>query len=334
MLYGRTNPNQVWEFKKFSNVPQILYNENNKVVSIPGLLDGLKEKSDTGLFYYVFSYMKQERFVFVTTEKVDYLALNNPANMVFSGIVMYVKGALWDLEKEQYVSFNRPEGYFNTFMVYDAGVPNIVFDEAEKKYTIFALDNDKYVFYENKTRYQPPIVSHLWKNNKVGRPVHNRLIFITRENDTDENMLILHEEIELDSFNEGVAFVETIPLNTESDSDEAYFRSVHGKDVVGSEVKEAEPYLIKHLVFEDAVVVQQVYGDYNIVFVKEGNVIYDADYDCVDYDKVIQYNDRGEMLPCKENVVMVFYNGRDNDFDFERHSSSFNITTDKITDID
>ncbi|MBR6252450.1 MAG: hypothetical protein IKR04_01200 [Clostridia bacterium] len=328
MIYGRTNPSQAWECKNVTCEPAIIYDPNSKVIAIPGLLEGLREKSSSGLFFYVYSYQKKERFVFVTTEAVDFLALNNPENMIYSGLSIYVNGALWDLEKQRFVAFNKPEGMFNTFMLYDAGIPNIVFDREEKRYTIFVIeDNGGYAFFKNKARYQPTIVSHLWKNNRIGRPVNNRLIFVTREDADRDSMVILHEEIELDSFNDGVNYVETMPLNTESDSDEAYFVSVHGKDAVGHEIKEAEPYLVVHLVFEDAVIVEQPYNEYNIVFVDGGNVVFDQEFDCVEYDKVISYDSSGNVKKCKENIVRVTYKKND----FENGYATFNLTTGKIT---
>lgn len=326
MLYGRTNPNQSWEFKRISTEPAILYNENSKVIPIPGLFENLKEKSDSGLFFYVYSLFKKERFIFVTTQKVDFLALNNPENMPFSGICVYVRGALWDIEKSQFVDFNGAEGEFKEFVLYDAGIPNIVLDRSKKQYTIFAIKDDEYLFYENVEGYQPTAISHVWKNGKVGRPINNRIIFITSNENDAESMLILHEEVEFDSLNEYVSFVESIPLNMETDSDEAYFRIVHGKNAVGHNLEDADLFDVKHLVSDDAFVVKQPYDEYCICFIDNGNVIFDEEYDCVDYDKMVPTDEFNRQKRCSENIVWVSYKIND----FENREATFNITTGKI----
>ena len=325
MLYGRTNGNQMWELKKISR-DALLYTENTKVLPIPGLMRDLQVPNDAELFFYVFSYIKNDRFVFVTTQKVDFLAIDTPENVSECNFAMHVKGALWDVEKGQFVSFNDQPGKLQTFVLYDCGIPNVVIDRETKIYTIFYLKGNEHVFRETKARHQPGFVSMLWKKNRVGRPINNRLVFFHIEGSDCENMLILHEEISFDGFEKGVSFVEVIPLNTEGESSESFFRSAHkegNKILLEDTDAEIEPYCNKHLSFDDAVVVEQPYEDYNIIFVDDGNVVFDDTFDCFSYEKVFPEDGN----PCRENIIKVDYRKSD----IENGHALFNVTTGTIT---
>ena len=139
-------------------------------------------------------------------------------------------------------------------------------------------------------------------------------------------MLILHEEISFDGFEKGVSFVEVIPLNTEGESSESFFRSAHkegNKILLEDTDAEIEPYCNKHLSFDDAVVVEQPYEDYNIIFVDDGNVVFDDTFDCFSYEKVFPEDGN----PCRENIIKVDYRKSD----IENGHALFNVTTGTIT---
>jgi len=318
MIYGRTNLNQEWELKEDGE--ELLYNENNKVLSIPGLIGNLNIEPDEKLFFYVFSYRKEERFVFITKKQVCFRQLSSPLPRSLGEYAILVNGVLYDVEKKSFV-FDT-DGSFHCFIIYDCGVPNVIYDEKSGKHIVFALNDKEYSFFTVRRRHQPTFVSHLWKKGRIGRPINNRLIFFTPVGEDEENMLILHEEIEIEALYKNVQFVETIPLNDEDDSAVSYFRSVHGKD--GKDVsicQDVKGYHSKLLTFDDAVSVEQPTGEYNIMFVEGGHFVYAEAFDCYNYKKVRNF----DGSPCQDNRIRVCF--RKNDF--ENCTSIFNVTTGK-----
>ena len=322
MLYGRTNSSQLWELKRGGE--ELLFRGNNKVLPIPGLLKGLNVALGMELFFYVFSFKKEFRFVFVATDEIDFKRLSSPKVRGTGAYSIMVKGALYDLEKKEFI-FNKA-GNLNYFVIYDYGIPNVIYNPENGTHIIFSLDGDgEYSFYTTKVRNQPILISHLWKKKQVGRPINNRLIFFNSDGKIRESMMILHEEVLMESLNEDVNFVETITLNDETDSMTAYFYMVHGRKAQPDDVYVGidSQYHLHLLTSSDAIVVEQSYEDYNIVFVNgEGHFVYSDDYDCFNYKKVFPTD--GTM--CTENQVKVYY--RKNDF--ENGTSIFNISTGKV----
>ncbi len=317
MLYGRTNLNQEWELNKEGE--ELVYSQTQKVLPIPGLLNSLNVTSDEPVFFYVFKYKRKERFVLVTKKKVCFRQLCSPLPRSLGEYAIIVEGALYDLERKRFIFSD------GQFVLYDYGVPNVIYDHRTGRYVIFALKEGEYVFYTVKRRHQPIFVSHLWKNTKekMGRPVNNRLIFFTPDQKDEESMVILHEELEFQSLSENVEFCETIPLNDEEASITSYFRSIHGKD--GKEVFECHDvraYHNKLLTFDDAVSVIQPTGEYNIVFVQNGRFVHGDSYDCYNYKKIFKI----DGTPCQENLIQVYYRLND----FENRTAIFNFTTGKI----
>ncbi len=318
MLYGRTNLNQEWELV---GEERLLYNDNNKILQIPGLVKALDVERGTQLFFYIFCYKKEERFVFVTKKAVCFRQISSHFPRGIGEFATMIDGVLYDLEKKCFVF----SGKFCKFVLYDDGIPNVILDEKTGKHTIFAIKDGEYQFFTvRRTRSREiQFVSHLWKKGKIGRPINNRLIFFVPEAKENYNMLILHEEIEFESLNENVNFENTIPLKDEADSVASYFRSVHGKD--GEDVilsHDTKIYkVLKLLVFDDAVCVVQPTGEYNIMFVEDGHFVYDEHFDCFQYRKLFKF--KGEH--CRENMVEVYF--RKNDF--ENGVSVFNIATGK-----
>ena len=330
MLYGMEIIGNEWKLSTYKATDYLVFSKDSRMYpKIPAYYfkERLKLFGATGdYFYYVFSFQEKPRYIFVTKETVNFASVDLPENRQDSEIALIVEGALYDIRTERFITFDKNEIFFK-FVLYDAGVPHVIYDEKQACYYIYTLSSRrafkgqyiKVSFFED-----PQFTSYIYKDSHTLELNLMRVIFYKDVKGKD-NMLVLSDEIVKILNVKDVAFQDTIPTTSIVASDVEYYNVAYDdEDVADFVVNEYGYFTNNHMVYGDALVVRVSKGDwkeYAFVRLNNGKVEFNPQETFFSYKK-------NENAPGKffgHNLIEITWSR--NDFENETAIMDFTSNT-------
>ena len=114
--------------------------------------------------YYMFSYKNEIRFLFITSEDVNFASVDKYSNRQETTFGIIVRGALYDIAFNRFIRFDgsRKGDVFYNFVIYDCGIPHIVFDEENESYVIGCSNRNRWTFLRTEYHEGPvPVLDNV-----------------------------------------------------------------------------------------------------------------------------------------------------------------------------
>lgn len=285
MLYGMEMLNNEWKLVMYKSSDYLVYSPNSRMYpKIPAIYfkERLKLFGATGdYFYYVFSFQERPRFIFVSKEPVNFSSVDSSGNRQDGKIALIVEGALYDIRTERFITFESNKIFFK-FVLYDSGVPHVIYKEEDASYIIYTLSSRRAFKpkYKKVMEYEDPqFVSYIYNDSETLEPNLMRVVFYKSPNGKD-NMIVLSDEIVCRMSAKNVLFFDTIPSKGIITSDEEYYKVAHSNEDVGNcLINEYGYFENNHVVTGDAIVVKVYEGEweeYAFVRLDNGKVEFDC----------------------------------------------------------
>ena len=224
------------------------------------------------LFFYVFYEGRIAKYIFVSYGEINLDAFE--CRLGEKKQNFRLDGVIYDIDKKDFVCppsvKNVRNSLFYKFLLYDAGLPNIIVDDEKEEYTILYLNSQKEFVYE-KTTCLPTVVTYL---NDDGN-TRKRAIFYKKNYLKDymgdiwltNELVVLENDINYKLIYQGAEF-EAIIFNKQD-------------EVQATKSKNAETtiWLTSYVIRNDScVIVRSPYGTYGellILFLNDGISIND-----------------------------------------------------------
>ncbi len=267
--------------------------------------------------YYVFNYDTKPRFVFVTKYFLSFCAFFY--NMGKRHHSYLVEGALYDLKEEKFIQVDK-KGYnidgkrfFYKFLIYDTGIPNIIYSKQKNKYLIF------YRYSKNVFEEVDDITTTVTSVTENGtmRAIFYKDLFCQEE---ENKIIILDDSISFLIFENAVNFVELL-RNVPNGNEKV--------DMAAPELfYERNSFVFKptFIVYGDAcIIIKTPFGEYGefIPIIIGQNVLLDYAYGCFKYE-VVKAEKRTELF---DHLILKCYWAKN---DFENAVAYFDVTNGKV----
>lgn len=265
--------------------------------------------------YYLFEYDKTPRFIYCTAFPTNFLALdiNSFRSEKPSAIISY--GALYDLNTDSFVDFGESKTeFFYRFLLYDSGIPHVIYDAVKDNYKVFFMDNDsnfcKNNFVETAEYCEIKFISHL-SGNKLSRIIFYRM----KDNNTyNRKMIVLENELDYKMDADDILLARIIYNVSKSDSGYKYFNRVHKQYAeIGSLNAKLKRCTNERAVDDDAIIIMipdGLYGNYAFLRIKDGVASIEKEFSMVRFEK-FNYYKKGFTL--RDNIIICYW--EENDFE-------------------
>lgn len=295
MLYGMEIANNEWKLSTYKETDYLVFSKDSRMYpKIPAYCfkERLKLFGATGeYFYYVFSFQEKPRYIFVSKETVNFASVDLPDIRQDSEIALIVEGALYDIRTERFITFDKNEIFFR-FVLYDAGVPHVIYDESQACYCIYTLSSRRAFrgqYIKTSCFEDPQFTSYIYKDAHTLELNCMRVIFY-KDTKGKDSMLVIYDELVKEMIVKDVSFHDTIPTTSIVASDVEYFNIAYNdEDVNDFIVNEYGYFTNNHMVDGDALVVRVSEGDwkeYAFVRLSNGKVEFDPKATFFSYKKV------------------------------------------------
>lgn len=326
MLYGMEMINNEWKLRSYRTTESLVFSRDSRMYpKIPAHY--FKERlelfgANGEYFYYVFSFQEKPRFIFVAKESINFASIDLPENRQDGKIALVVEGALYDIRTERFITFDSNEIFFR-YVLYDAGIPHVIYDEEQGSYSFFTLSS-KGAFkarYKKVFNYEDPqFISYVYKDSDTMELNCTRVIFYKDTNGKD-NMLVLSDEIVCKISAKDVTFKEIVPTVDAEFSDNEYYKAAYNNENVAYSLLNEYGFFDNfHLASGDAIIVNVSEGDWKehaFLRLDNGDIEFNPKETFFSYKKV---DSRSEALS-GHNLVKIIW--RKNDFDNETEVVDF-----------
>ena len=239
--------------------------------------------------YYMFSYKNEIRFLFITSEDVNFASVDKYSNRQETTFGIIVRGALYDIAFNRFIRFDgsRKGDVFYNFVIYDCGIPHIVFDEENESYVIGCSNRNRWTFLRTEYHEGPVLVSHIHFNeNRIGCDL-TRVVFF-KSDDGEDKMIVLQNELDQVMTEDSVQYENVFYNCSEANSEQHYYHLVHGDLATSGEfINQVEELGIIHITEDDCLIVRDSdTEDFSILYlntVVEHDLVNDFfDYSVID----------------------------------------------------
>ena len=243
------------------------------------------------LFIYVFSQDGLPRFAFFSEEEISYTMLDNSLFRFEEETCFLVKGALYDIKKDKFITFYRKNPFLE-YVIHDAGIPSTIYDEEKYFFmTMFFGPKEKVKYISTAEGRDPRFVTRAYYKKDIGAYVLYRTIFMV--DDRGDNIaIVLSDDINCDFILDDVSFSTIKYLRDKMDSEKEYFAHLHQKE--DSHIKDTfitkryGYFCNKHISTSDAIIVRDPsgqFGNLNLIRFNNGKHLYDKRSSFVACDK-------------------------------------------------
>ena len=216
-----------------------------------------------GLFFYAFSEDGTPKYIFISKKRINF----NQIDYIDSEEKAFiVEGALYSVSAKRFIKFSGSRNnkeIFYQFVLYDSGIPHVVYNSKSYNYTVMYIKDKKYVFVDTDVENDLQFVSYVSCDMESLSRKCKRAIFFVQ--DDVHKMIILKDELYCVIEEDGFTLYDVVYRFSKETSSEDYYDAIHSPNDYSNDKTDGKIALCdnKHLYNDDCIIIKDETGYYS-----------------------------------------------------------------------